>query len=120
MWLTSYSIGIGIVIWFLLGSYIRFHLTHANGTRNRAAANSITSKIQEKTNKKPFDFIIIVIIITLNISLKTQIRYCNTLLFHLCPMAQKVNLKAPFVVPINARKLLFNTRADFTVYFRDL
>jgi hypothetical protein len=30
-------------------------------------------------------------------------------------MAQKVDLKAPFVVPANARKLLFNTQADFTV-----
>lgn len=82
MKVTSYSTGIDIVIWFLLSSYIRFHLTHANGTRNRPAANSITSKIQEKTNKKPFDFIIIVIIIKLKISLQrkfaTAIHYCFT------------------------------------------
>lgn len=48
-----------------------------------------------------------------------RIRGCNTLLFHLCPTAQKEDLEVGTYrsrppCPVNSRKLLFNTQADFT------
>lgn len=114
MYVTSYSTGIDIVFWFLLSSYIRFHLTHANGTHNRPAANSITSKSRKKQTKSRL------ILLLLLLSSRWTFHYNANLILQyiiVSPVSHGTEGKFKGIVsrPINARKLLFNTRADFTV-----